>query len=150
MALYVSRYDNRAGGHSHWSDDTVLRGRALFLAKNNPARLTIKNINYSDQSLYKCRVDFKMAPTAISSITLTVIGEYQRLSKAEGRTEACEFSMFLFTFLVPPKAPTIYVSEKASSQDLIEEKEMTGKQKFRFISKVELSRKSFWKTGIAL
>merc|ERR1719266_314565 len=30
----IYTYDNRDGSHSHWSDDTVLRGRALFLAKH--------------------------------------------------------------------------------------------------------------------
>ena len=69
------RYDNRDGSHSHWSDDSVLKGRGLFLSKYSPARLTIENVNYADQSMYKCRVDFKMAPTSISSITLQVIGK---------------------------------------------------------------------------
>ena len=71
------RYDNREGSHSHWSDDSVLKGRGLFLSKYSPARLTIENVNFADQSVYKCRVDFKIAPTSISSITLQVIGKYQ-------------------------------------------------------------------------
>ena len=70
------RYDNREGSHSHWSDDSVLKGRGLFLSKYSPARLTIENVNFADQSVYKCRVDFKIAPTSISSITLQVIGKY--------------------------------------------------------------------------
>ena len=53
----------------------MLKGRGLFLSKYSPARLTIENVNYADQSMYKCRVDFKMAPTSISSITLQVIGK---------------------------------------------------------------------------
>ena len=53
----------------------MLKGRGLFLSKYSPARLTIENVNYADQSVYKCRVDFKMAPTSISSITLQVIGK---------------------------------------------------------------------------
>ena len=76
ITLYAYRYDNRDGSHSHWSDDTVLRGRASFeIAATEKAMLTIDNVQYEDHSVYKCRVDFKIAPTSISSITLKVIGK---------------------------------------------------------------------------
>ena len=76
ITLYVYRYDNRDGSHSHWSDDTILRGRASFeKAATEKAKLTINNVQYEDHSVYKCRVDFKMAPTSISSISLKVIGK---------------------------------------------------------------------------
>ena len=80
--LHLSRYDNRDGSHSHWSDDTILRGRASFeLQGVQEARLTIDNVQYEDHSVYKCRVDFRMAPTSISSITLKVIGKQQFLAR---------------------------------------------------------------------
>ena len=76
ITLYVYRYDNRDGSHSHWSDDTILQGRASFeIAATEKAKLTRDNVQYEDHSVYKCRVDFKMAPTSISSITLNVIGK---------------------------------------------------------------------------
>ena len=76
FTLHSYRYDNRDGSHSHWSDDTILQDRASFeIAATGKAKLTIDNVQYDDHSVYKCRVDFKMAPTSISSITLKVIGK---------------------------------------------------------------------------
>ena len=49
----------------HWSDDSVLEGRAFFRGDSNPGRLVLDNINSYDQGLYKCRVDFAIAPTRI-------------------------------------------------------------------------------------
>ena len=49
----------------HWSDDSVLEGRGFFRGDSNPGRLVLDNINPYDQGLYKCRVDFAIAPTRI-------------------------------------------------------------------------------------
>ena len=57
----------------HWSDDSILEGRAFFRGDNNPGRLVLDNINHYDQGIYKWRVDFKTAPTRISNIVLDVI-----------------------------------------------------------------------------
>ena len=50
-----------------------MEGRAFFRGDNNPGRLVLDNINPHDQGVYKCRVDFRTAPTRISNILLDVI-----------------------------------------------------------------------------
>ena len=49
------------------------QGRAFFRGDNNPGRLVLDNISPGDEGLYKCRVDFAVAPTRISNILLDVI-----------------------------------------------------------------------------
>ena len=51
----------------------VSQGRAFFRGDNNPGRLVLDNISPGDEGLYKCRVDFAVAPTRISNILLDVI-----------------------------------------------------------------------------
>ena len=51
----------------------MLQGRAFFRGDNNPGRLVLDNISPGDEGLYKCRVDFAVAPTRISNILLDVI-----------------------------------------------------------------------------
>lgn len=72
----IYTYDTRGKSYldaRHWSDDNILEGRAFFRGDNNPGRLVLDNINPYDQGFYKCRVDFKTAPTRISNIVLDVI-----------------------------------------------------------------------------
>jgi len=72
----IYTYDTRGKSYldaRHWSDDNILEGRAFFRGDNNPGRLVLDNINPYDQGVYKCRVDFKTAPTRISNIVLDVI-----------------------------------------------------------------------------
>jgi len=56
----------------HWSDDKVLEGRAFFRSSLSPGRLMIDSVKPYDDGMYKCRVDFKIQPTAISHVNLTV------------------------------------------------------------------------------
>ncbi len=81
LPLYT--FDAR-GEARHWSDDSVLAGRAFFRAPGpgQMARLQLDSVKASDRALYKCRVDFRKAPTRISYVGLDV--------------------------LVPPKKPLIY------------------------------------------
>ena len=51
----------------------MLQGRAFFRGDNNPGRLVLDNISPGGKGLYKCRVDFAVAPTRISNILLDVI-----------------------------------------------------------------------------
>lgn len=72
----IYTYDTRGKSYlsaRHWSDDGVLEGRAFFRGDNNPGRLVLDNISPADEGLYKCRVDFAVAPTRISNILLDVI-----------------------------------------------------------------------------
>ena len=59
----------------HWSDQPVLQGRAFFHADETPAKLVIDDSQTEDEGLYKCRVDFKTAPTRISEINVNVVGK---------------------------------------------------------------------------
>ena len=76
------RYDTRGEDKSfdearHWSDDKVLTGRAFFRGDHDPGRLILDNVSGKDQGVYKCRVDFRKAPTRISNVNLNVIGKYE-------------------------------------------------------------------------
>lgn len=76
----IYTYDTRGEAKNydearHWSDDKVLSGRAFFLGDHNPGRLRLEDVGGRDQGVYKCRVDFRKAPTRISNVNLNVIGE---------------------------------------------------------------------------
>ena len=59
-----------------WSDDKVFSNRAYFMADKHPAELGVDHIRQSDEAIYRCRVDFKIAQTRNSKINLTIIGTY--------------------------------------------------------------------------
>ena len=70
-------YDNRGGGGAkHWSDEDFLEGRGSFKAqRHRGARLTLKNVRPADAGTFRCRVDFKFAPTSVTKTQLSVIGK---------------------------------------------------------------------------
>ena len=87
-------YDLRGRGPEnarHWSDDHVLgTSRAkFFMAKDQiktkkeplPSLLKIRGVRDSDRGLYRCRVDFKAAPTRNTKANLTVISKYYTVWK---------------------------------------------------------------------
>ena len=56
----------------HWSDDKVLEGRAFFRSSLSPGRLLLDSVKLADAGIYTCRVDFRIQPTAITHVNLTV------------------------------------------------------------------------------
>ncbi len=76
-----NRYDTRGKTSEdarHWSDDGTLGGRAFFRGDHTPGRLVLDNVRGSDGDTYKCRVDFRKAPTRIAKIHLDIIGKCSR------------------------------------------------------------------------
>ena len=62
----------------HWTDSTMLNGRAHLRATSDKVRLVLDPVRNSDEGVYKCRVDFKKSPTRNSRTHLTVISEQPR------------------------------------------------------------------------
>ena len=61
----------------HWNDGS-LGARARFEEKANPQPLLwIEDLRDEDEGTYRCRVDFKHAPTQNFRINLLVIGKIQ-------------------------------------------------------------------------
>ena len=75
-------YDARSGSGEvgrRWSDDKGgFGGRAYFQVKTLPAVLVVDEVTHSEAGIYRCRVDFKTAPTRNSLVNLTVIGEFSK------------------------------------------------------------------------
>lgn len=69
---YDARALSEAGG-AHWSD-SALTGRVSFMLSANSSLsvLTIKHLEQSDQALYRCRVDYKQAPTTHWEVSLEI------------------------------------------------------------------------------
>ena len=60
----------------HWNDGVNLGARARFDERARPYPvLWIEDLRDEDRGLYRCRVDFKQAPTKNFKIELEVIGE---------------------------------------------------------------------------
>ena len=72
-------YDVRGNGVEigrHWNDGVNLGARARFDERARPLPLLwLEDLRQEDQGVYRCRVDFKQAPTRNVRISLDVIGE---------------------------------------------------------------------------
>ena len=78
LCIFSSSFDLRSGEPNHWTDNHVLNGRAKFRllgggAGGRLSMLKIIGVHSSDEGEYRCRVDFKSAPTRNSIAKLTVI-----------------------------------------------------------------------------
>lgn len=89
--IFFCSYDARAGGGDsaeRWSDPRAGFGfgdRAHFHVSSSSgsgpgrrpgrARLSVQDLQRGEGGVYRCRVDFKTAPTRNSLVNLTVIGE---------------------------------------------------------------------------
>jgi len=72
----IYSYDARHGTWNlgaRWSDDQQFGTRAYFQLSSSPAELRVENIKEHEAGLYRCRVDFKSAPTRNSLVNLTVL-----------------------------------------------------------------------------
>ena len=107
--MLLCSYDLRGRGPEkarHWSDDHVLgKLRAMFFMapKKDESLLSvlkIRGIQDGDRGIYRCRVDFKGAPTRNTKANLTVIGKYQLWIQKEK-------IVAIFDFFFPSKIKNI-------------------------------------------
>ncbi|XP_065168028.1 nephrin isoform X3 [Atheta coriaria] len=75
----VDGRDRDFGQAERWSDENVFANRAYFMPEKQPAELGVDHIRESDQAMYRCRVDFKVAQTRNSKVNLTVIVPPQKI-----------------------------------------------------------------------
>lgn len=79
---YDARKLSSAGG-SHWSDSSLSgrvsfileglrRGAGLKIRNSSMSKLTIHTLREADAGIYRCRVDFKQAPTINSEVNLAI------------------------------------------------------------------------------
>ncbi|KAF2355771.1 CD80-like immunoglobulin C2-set [Trinorchestia longiramus] len=74
MAPPIYSYDLRElSGPLHWHDSALLGDRAEFKAQLEEQFLELKELTPQDEGLYKCRVDFKKAPTINNRVNLTIV-----------------------------------------------------------------------------
>jgi len=75
----------------HWNDGASLGARARFeesASASEPSHLWIDDLRDGDEGVYRCRVDFRQAPTRNVKIQLNVISEWQSSSEGVSRATA--------------------------------------------------------------
>ena len=86
---FLSSFDVRGNGVEigrHWNDGTNLGPRARFDEDARPFPLLwIEDLREDDQGQYRCRVDFRLAPTKNFKINLGVIGKNKTGQKVHFR-----------------------------------------------------------------
>lgn len=79
LYFFCFSYDARSGGPEsgqRWSDsERGFGNRAHFRWRDHPAYLHIDRILATEAGIYRCRVDFKTAPTKNSLLNLTVVSK---------------------------------------------------------------------------
>ena len=80
VQIFCFSYDARNGGPDNgrrWSDeDRGFGDRAHFQLHRYPSVLHVEKIQAKESGIYRCRVDFKTAPTRNSLLNLTVISKF--------------------------------------------------------------------------
>ncbi|ROT82518.1 putative hemicentin-1-like [Penaeus vannamei] len=72
----IYSYDTRSGPFDQgvrWADTGYLGTRAFFRILSDPPTLVVEDVKVADQAVYTCRVDYKIRPSAITKVNLTVI-----------------------------------------------------------------------------
>lgn len=66
----------------HWAVSDDIGRRTYFQVGNGqPAKLKVTKVTFSDQGVFRCRVDFVNSPTRNFLVNLTIIGKC-RVSKS--------------------------------------------------------------------
>ena len=74
---FILSYDAREQAWdrgSRWSDEFQFGDRAYFDLGRGPASLVVEDVRAEEAGVYRCRVDFKSAPTRNTLVNLTLIG----------------------------------------------------------------------------
>ena len=77
MIIIVISYDARDSewkNGARWSDELQFGGRAYFDLSSSPAVLRVQDFQADEGGVYRCRVDYKSAPTRNSLVNISVIG----------------------------------------------------------------------------
>ncbi|XP_066977555.1 nephrin-like [Macrobrachium rosenbergii] len=72
----IYSYDTRSGSFSEgirWADSGYLGSRAFFRIMSDPPTLVVDDVRVADQAVYTCRVDYKIRPSAITKVNLTIV-----------------------------------------------------------------------------
>ena len=78
LSLFLS-YDTRSSSFrdgERWTADEYFGSRAFFRIMSDPPTLEVDGVQVADEAVYTCRVDYKVRPSSITKVNLTVIGEY--------------------------------------------------------------------------
>ena len=78
LKIFCFSYDAREHSWNQgtrWSDEFQFGDRAYFDLNRQPAALIVENIRPEEAGIYRCRVDFKSAPTRNTLVNLTLLGE---------------------------------------------------------------------------
>lgn len=65
----------RRGGSSRASD--VFEGRATLMEEKWSWSLMVRQVGFSDEGEYRCRLDFQSSPTHNARVRLHVVGKYK-------------------------------------------------------------------------
>ncbi|XP_045133335.1 nephrin-like [Portunus trituberculatus] len=72
----IYSYDTRSSSFSdgeRWTADEYFGTRAFFRIMSDPPTLVVDGVQVADEAVYTCRVDYKVRPSAITKVNLTVI-----------------------------------------------------------------------------
>ena len=79
VQLYILfSYDARNSAWNkgaRWSDEFQFGSRAYFELGSSPAKMRVEHFAKNEAGIYRCRVDFRSAPTRNSLVNVSLIGK---------------------------------------------------------------------------